>query len=102
MPIFKGFNEYLHRFENKTHLNKWGFDNNSIYRIFEFKDFNYAMKFINSVAQMAEEIKHHPDIQLYEYKFVKISFRTHDKDEVTTRDYNAAHIVDKIYDGEGL
>jgi 4a-hydroxytetrahydrobiopterin dehydratase len=102
MPIFKGYNEYLRRFENQTHLNKWGFDNNSIYRIFEFKDFKGAITFINSVAQMSEQTNHHPDIQLYDYKFVKISFKTHDQDKVTMKDYKAAHIVDEIYDGENL
>ncbi len=102
MPIFKGYNEFLRRFENKTHLNKWGFDNNSIYRIFEFKDFNSAIEFINLVAQMSEETNHHPDIELYDYKFIKISFKTHDENKVTAKDYKSAHLVDHIYDKNTL
>ena len=102
MAIFTKYKDYLDRFEDRTDLNKWGFDNNTIYRIFMFADFNQAILFVNSLANLANEIDHHPDILLYDYKFVKVSFKSHDKNKVTNDDYKSAHLVDKIYDGESL
>lgn len=102
MPIFKKYKDYLDRLEDKTDLNMWGFDNNSIYRIFQFEDFNKALDFINHVGKLSEEIDHHPDILLYDYKFVKISFKSHDKNKVTSDDYMSAHLVDKIFNGKSL
>lgn len=97
MALLTKYKEYLDRFENKTNLNNWGFDNNCIYRVFEFKDFNRAILFINTLANLAEEIQHHPDIFLHDYKFVKISFKSHETNSVTELDYKSAQLVDKIY-----
>lgn len=102
MPIFKKYQDYLDRFEDKTDLNMWGFDNNSIYRIFQFDNFSKAVNFINLISKLAEEIDHHPDILLFDYKFVKISFKSHEKNKVTSDDYLSAHLVDKIFNGENL
>ena len=37
-------------------------DNRKIQKIFEFKDFKEAMKFLNNVAKIAEKEQYHPDI----------------------------------------
>jgi 4a-hydroxytetrahydrobiopterin dehydratase len=101
MPIFKNYKEYLDK-TNKTDLKNWGFDNDKIYRVFKFEDFDSAILFINSIATLSNKIDHHPDISLFDYKFVKISFKSHDENAVTTNDYKSAHLVDKIYAGEDL
>ena len=101
MAILKKYKDYVDS-ESKSDLKKWGFDNNQIHRIFKFDSFNDAMLFINSIATLSNQIDHHPDIQLFDYKYVKISYKSHDKNAVTTKDYESAHLVDKIYDGEDL
>lgn len=97
MAVFTNYKKYLDRVENQTNLDNWGFDNNSIYRIFEFEDFNKAILFVNAVADFAEEIQHHPDIFIYDYKFVKVFLKSHEENKVTEKDYKSAHLIDNIY-----
>ena len=97
MAVFTNYKKYLDRVENQTNLDKWGFDNNSIYRIFEFEDFNKAILFVNAVADFAEEIQHHHDIFIYDYKFVKVFLKSHEENKVTEKDYKSAHLIDNIY-----
>ena len=49
----------------------WIVERNLIYRDFRLKDFKSAIEFINSVAEIAEEVGHHPNILLHEYYFVR-------------------------------
>jgi 4a-hydroxytetrahydrobiopterin dehydratase len=102
MPIFTKYKSYLNNSNSNHDLNKWGYDNNLIYRIFEFSNFSKAVEFINTIANVSEEIGHHPDILLYDYKFVKISYKSHDMNKITQDDYKCAHIVDQIYDKDYL
>lgn len=97
MGFFKKYNQFLDRKDNKSNLDNWGFDNNSIYRIFDFEDFNEAILFVNALADFAEEIQHHPDIFIYDYKFVKVFLKSHDENKITEKDYKTAHFIDDIY-----
>lgn len=101
MPLLKKYQDYVDS-ESKSDLQNWGFDNNQIYRVFKFDSFDDAILFVNSIATLANQMDHHPDIFLYNYKFVKVSYKSHDKNAVTNKDYKSAHLVDKIYDGEDL
>ena len=98
MLIFTKYKNYVDKLDNKHDLDMWGFDNNLIYRIFQFKDFKQAIEFINNIANISEDIGHHPDLFLYDYKFVKVSYKSHEKNKVTQDDYKCAHLVDSIYE----
>jgi 4a-hydroxytetrahydrobiopterin dehydratase len=50
--------------ESLSGLPGWSYLHNSIERQFEFPDFTAAMKFVNRVAEAAEEVNHHPDIDI--------------------------------------
>lgn len=54
---------------------------------FEFEDFSAAMDFLNDVADIAEELNHHPDIVLRNYNQVVLSITTHDAGGITERDF---------------
>ncbi|MEK7178944.1 MAG: 4a-hydroxytetrahydrobiopterin dehydratase, partial [Patescibacteria group bacterium] len=47
-----------------------------ISKVFSFKDFLEAMRFVNRVADSAEKEGHHPDIHIF-YNKVKIEISTH-------------------------
>ena len=51
-------------------------DGKQISRTFTFKDFVQAMKFVNTVAEVAEEQGHHPDIHIHWNK-VELVLWTH-------------------------
>lgn len=79
------------------HLNQWELiEDHSIEKILEFKDFAEAMKFINSVAQIAEKEGHHPNITLFNYKKVKVELTTHAIDGLSENDFVLASKIDEL------
>ena len=45
-------------------LDGWGGDTSGIHKTYEFADFAEAIAFVNRVAQIAEDMNHHPDIDI--------------------------------------
>ena len=77
-------------------LDNWDYDGHgAISAAFEFPDFMDAMNFVNNVAQLAEELGHHPDI-LIRYNKVILSSTTHDLGGVTDLDIRLARAIEKI------
>jgi 4a-hydroxytetrahydrobiopterin dehydratase len=73
----------------------WAAGDNSIHRVFEFKDFAAAMEFVNRVAAAAEAANHHPDI-LINYNRVKLTLSSHDSGGVTQRDIRMAGNINEV------
>lgn len=90
---------YEHYVENplKTVPKGWEEIDNSIKKDFEFDDFTDAIRFINRISLLSHKIDHHPDLFLHDYKYVTITYTTHDEDSVTEKDYNAGDMVNDIY-----
>ena len=63
---------------------------------FEFETFKQALDFINQIGTVAEVMNHHPEIRNV-YNKVDILLFTHDKSQITQKDYNLAEKIDKIY-----
>ena len=56
-----------------------------IIKEYSFQDFKIAMNFVNKVAELAEQLNHHPDIHI-SYNKVRIESWTHDTGRVTEKD----------------
>lgn len=76
-------------------LNGWAPEGQAIRKSFEFKDFTSAIRFANEVAELAERLKHHPDIMIH-YNKVILSLSSHDSGGVTSRDIKLATQIDSI------
>ena len=63
-------------------------------KTFQFKDFEEALKFINSVVQIAESMNHHPKI-VNLYNTVTIELWTHDQNAITDMDFKLADEIDR-------
>lgn len=74
----------------------WKEKENTIYREFIFTSFHDALVFVNKIGVLAEEIQHHPDILLYDYKHVRVTLTTHDAEMVTDKDRALAQKIDEI------
>ncbi|HYO45165.1 MAG TPA: 4a-hydroxytetrahydrobiopterin dehydratase [Gemmatimonadota bacterium] len=68
-------------------------------RRFEFEDFVEAMKFVNRVADLAEEEGHHPNISI-DYKRVTFTVWTHAIDDLSESDFILAAKIDELYGGD--
>ncbi len=85
--------------ENKLQtLSGWVNANNSIEKEFIKKNFLDALAFLNSIAQKAEELDHHPDVLLHSYNKLKIIISTHSAGGITENDFKLASIIEEIAD----
>lgn len=73
----------------------WKKKNATITRVFEFKDFVAAMKFVNTVARLAEKAWHHPDIDI-RWNKVALTLTTHDAGGLTEKDFELAQQFDRL------
>lgn len=58
-------------------------------------DFRQAMAFANAVAELAERLDHHPELQVG-WGRCAVRWTTHDAGGVTARDLDAAHRTDEL------
>ena len=68
-------------------------------RDLEFKDFAASLEFVNRVAEIAEELSHHPDILLHGWNGVRVASWSHDVKGITDRDYALAGRIDTLING---
>jgi len=76
-------------------LPQWLRNGEIISRSFEFKDFPAAMRFVNAVAELAEQAQHHPDIDV-RWNKVTLALTTHDADGLTEKDVALARHCDAL------
>ena len=81
--------------ERLKQVDGWRQDNDHIVRDFSFPSFAEAMSFVNQVAQISEEIDHHPDFAI-SYKRVTLSVTTHSEGGITRRDFRLAGRIDGL------
>lgn len=74
----------------------WKEENNSLKRVFKFKDFSEAFAFMTRVALEAEKMNHHPTWS-NTWNTVSIELSTHDAgNKVTDLDRKLASAIDKL------
>lgn len=74
----------------------WQQKDNTLYKIFKFKNFSEAFAFMTQVALLAESMNHHPK-WTNEWNKVEIWLSTHDAgDIVTEKDKTLAKNIDAL------
>jgi 4a-hydroxytetrahydrobiopterin dehydratase len=63
----------------------WERQGDALVRTYVFKNFREAMAFVNRVAELAEEARHHTDITI-RYNRVQLLLTTHEAGGITERD----------------
>ncbi len=74
----------------------WQEKNNFLEKTFSFKTFLQAIEFVNKVAEVAEQINHHPEIYVHNYNQVRIQTTTHSEGKVTQKDYVLTEKIDLL------
>lgn len=80
-----------------SRLPDWKRQGNAITKQYKFSDFTHAMQFVNHVAEEAESVNHHPDIDI-RYNQVTLTLTTHDSGGLTQNDVNLATAADEASD----
>jgi 4a-hydroxytetrahydrobiopterin dehydratase len=79
--------------------NGWTRRGNAITRTFEFPTFPQAIAFVMRVAGAAEQMDHHPDIDI-RYTKVTCSLSTHSAGGITAKDFKLAEEIDELVNGD--
>jgi len=77
-------------------LNGWQREGDAIVKEFTLAGFTEATEFIAKLAAPANAMDHHPDVQLYRYKRVKILLTTHTAGGLTQNDFDLAAKIDAL------
>lgn len=78
-----------------TELPGWKGDVESLQRSVEFSDFPAAIRAVVAVAEVAETMNHHPDIDI-RWRTVTFTVATHSAGGVTAADLELAHRISGI------
>lgn len=76
---------------------EWILEEGKIVRRFQFKDFREAIVFVNKVADLAEKENHHPNISIFGWNKVKLTFFTQAIKGLSENDFIMAAKVDQIH-----
>jgi 4a-hydroxytetrahydrobiopterin dehydratase len=74
----------------------WQREGDTITKEFILPDFSATTQFIAKLAGPANAMDHHPDVQLYRYKRVKIILTTHSAGGLTQNDFDLAGKIDGL------
>jgi 4a-hydroxytetrahydrobiopterin dehydratase len=73
----------------------WRMEEDSLHAQWVFEDFGHAMSFMNSVADVAERMNHHPEWTNV-YNRVTVRLTTHDAGGLTHLDFDLAQAMDTL------
>lgn len=75
----------------------WIRKDNTLIREFVAPNFVSAIGFVNSIAILAEKFDHHPDIFMYGWNKIRLTFTTHSAGGLTEKDFVLAKEVDNLF-----
>lgn len=77
----------------------WNNDGNALVRIVVRKNFVDAVALVNAIVPIAEGMNHHPNIEIFGYKNVKIKLTTYDAgNTITKKDVELACKINSHHD----
>lgn len=77
-------------------MNHWKEREGALVKEFETNDFKTAIEKLNKIGEAAEEMGHHPDIELHSWNKLKFKLRSHETNEITDKDKELAKIIDEV------
>jgi 4a-hydroxytetrahydrobiopterin dehydratase len=67
-----------------------------IVRELALESFAGAIAFVNGVAELAEQLGHHPDVLIYGWNKVRLTSSTHSEGGLTEADFELAARIDRL------
>lgn len=83
-----------------TSLPGWAQRDATIVAVVEAPDFPAAIQLVSKVAEVAEEMNHHPDIDI-RWRRTRWLLTSHDAGGITRRDIELAHRISRLADALG-
>jgi len=74
----------------------WDYDNKKLKKTYELKNFSKSIKFVNEIANIANSLNHHPEINI-NFNQVEIKIGSVELNGVTTKCVSLAIQIDNLY-----
>jgi 4a-hydroxytetrahydrobiopterin dehydratase len=81
--------------ERLAGLEGWERSGEAIVKQFDNGDFKGAVEFVNRLTPEAEEMNHHPDLEI-SWKDVTVTITTHSEGGLTDNDFELARRIDAL------
>src|SRR6516162_7870519 len=82
--------------EELKSLPGWEYRDNSLRKLFRFKEFMDGIRFVGRIAEMAEAADHHPDMHI-NYTRVTFICSTHSDGGVSEKDIRLAREIEQTF-----
>ena len=79
-------------------LSHWELVENQITRNYVHLNFVEAVRFVTELAELAEDLGHHPDILIHSWNNVSITLSTHSEGGLTDKDFVLAERIEDLFD----
>ena len=76
-------------------LEGWSRDGETIAKSFDLGDFKGSVDFVNRLTPVAEEMNHHPDLEI-SWSKVTVRISTHSEGGLTANDFELAAQIDPL------
>ena len=76
-------------------LDGWKRSGDAIVKEFDNGDFKGSVEFVNKLTPEAEEMNHHPDLEI-SWKTVTVTITTHSESGLTDGDFELARRIDSL------
>jgi len=80
------------------HRLAWTRDGDRLVKVVKHRDFAAALAYVDAVGALAEDARHHPDIDI-RWDTVTLRLSTHDAGGLTQRDLDLAAAIDALGGG---
>ncbi len=74
----------------------WKIIDDKMVATLERENFKEVLVLVNKIGELAEELNHHPDMRIFNYKFLEITLYTHSEQAITEKDRLLANEIDKL------
>lgn len=81
--------------ERLAGLEGWERAGETIRKEYDNGDFKGSVEFVNRLTPAAEEMNHHPDLEI-SWKTVTVTLTSHSEDGLTANDFELAAKVDRV------
>lgn len=78
-------------------LKGWSFTANQLEKEYSFQNFMNVVSIVNTIAEIAESMDHHPDLLIHSYKKLKVMISTHSAGGVTEKDFALADRIERLF-----
>ena len=78
-----------------SQLDGWSVEDETLVKTLRFSTFPDGIAFVNRVADLAEDVGHHPDIDI-RYSTVILRLSTHDEGGITAKDTSLARRINML------